>query len=197
MSDPLRAHAPGPPDPSAAAPEPPEERDISLAELTQRARERAEAEAAVDAVMRREEEKEATRVSVENRRRHAPPVKLGLLAALLAFNAYLWLGNPDWLRYQEPEAPSFDYYQGSWKIAVYLQRQRIEEYRQEKGHIPATAQQAGPPVHGVQYTPVQMKDYQLAAGDGARKFVYDSKDSLSVLMGRTLMHMGLISGGPR
>ena len=197
MSEPLRAYEPEEPVPSSDASEGAGERDLTLSELVQRAREHAEAEAAVGAVMRREEEKEAKRAEQEHRRTHTPPVKLILFVTLVAFNAYLWFANPEWLRYNEPQAPSIDYYQSSWKIAVYLQRQRIEEYRQVKGHIPATAQQAGQPVRGVQYTPIEMKDYQLAAGAGPKQIVYQSNDSLSVMMGRTLVMMGLVAGGVR
>jgi hypothetical protein len=173
------------------------EGDLTMAELVQRARERAEAEAAVGAVMRREDEKAAKREALEHRKQHTPPIKGLLLLSLVFFNLYLWLGNPNWLTYNQPSGLSVDYYQSSWEVAVYLQRQRIEEYRQAKGHIPATANQAGPPVHGVQYTPLAQKNYELLAGNGAKKVVYHSTDSLSVLMGRTLFQMGLIAGGVR
>jgi hypothetical protein len=197
MSDPLRAEPPE----ASPTPDVPEHAeapsDLTLAELVQRAREQAEAEAAVDAVMRREDEKAAKREALEHRKHHAPPVKVGLLLSLVLFNGYLWMADPEWLRFKQPEAPSIDYYQGSWKIAVYLQRQRIEEYRHAKGIVPATAQQAGQPVAGVKYTPIEQKDYQLTAGSGSQAIVYHSTDSLSVLMGRTLLQMGLVAGGLR
>ena len=66
-----------------------------------------------------------------------------------------------------------------------------------KGHLPATAQQAGQPVAGVKYLPLEEKKYELAAGAGEKQFVYRSTDSLSVLMGRTLLQMGLVTGGLR
>jgi hypothetical protein len=197
MADPLRAHEPEPSPPHAdsghgAAPD-----DLTLGELVQRAREHAEAEAAVADVMRRENEKTAKLEAIEHRKHHTPPVKAALLAALLLFNLYLWCGNPAWLVDRRPSGLSVDYYESSWKIAVYLQRQRIEEYRREKGHVPATAQQAGQPVRGVQYTPIRDTDYELAAGRGPQQIFYSSTDSLSVLMGQTLLRMGLIAGGVR
>jgi hypothetical protein len=209
MSEPLRAHEPegpapigagdgnaSPPDaipgPRTAVPD-----DPTLAELVQRAREHAEAEAAVDAVMRGEEEKSAKREAQENRHKHPAPLRLVLLCTLLLFNAYTWFGHPEWLEFHAPSRPSLDYYEGSWKLAVYLQRQRIEEYRKVKGRLPASAQQAGPTVKGVQYTPLEMRTYQLAAGDGAKQFVYRSTDSLSAQLGRSLFQMGLVTGGAR
>jgi hypothetical protein len=197
MSAPQRAPGPEASSPSTMPGHDDVEGDLTMAELVQRARERAEVEAAVGAVMRREDEKAAKRDALENRKHHTPRVKSWLLLALVIFNLYIWLGKPGWLTYNQPSGLSIDYYQSSWEVAVYLQRQRIEEYRQTKGHIPATAQQAGPPVHGVQYTPIAQKNYELIAGNGAKKFVYNSTDSLSVLMGRTLFQMGLIAGGVR
>jgi len=171
--------------------------DATHGELLLRAREQAEAEAAVRAVMRREEEKAAMRRALEQPVRSAPPYKLLLLLTLLLFNGYVWFGQPTWLKFREPELPAPSYYASSWKIAVFLQRQRIEEYRQARGYIPATAQQAGPPVTGVRYTPIEKKDYQLSAGYGEKQVVYHSSDSLSVLLGRTLFQMGLVAGGLR
>lgn len=197
MSAPLRAPGPEPSPPSAVPGHEDVAGDLTLAELVQRAREHAEAEAAVGAVMRREDEKAAKRDALEHRKQHTPPLKAILFVSLVFFNLYLWVGNPGWLTYNQPSGLSIDYYQSSWELAVYLQRQRIEEFRQLKGHLPVTAQQAGPAVHGVQYTPIQQKTYELTAGDGAKKIIYHSTDSLSALMGRSLFQMGLIAGGVR
>ena len=170
--------------------------DVTLGELALRAREQAEA--AVGDVMRREDEKAAKREALESRKRNAPPLKLLLLLALILFNGYAWFGSPEWLRFREPELPAPSYYASSWKIAVFLQRQRIEEYRRVKGCVPVSAQQAGQPVAGVRYTPIERTNYQLAAGAGEAQVVYHSAtDSLSVLMGRTLLEVGLIAGGIR
>jgi hypothetical protein len=148
--------------------------------------------------MRREGEKAAARAALEQRRRRPVPLKAILLGSLLALNLYLWLGDPEWLRFREPSAPSIDYYQNSWKLAVVLQRQRIEEYRKETGAIPANARQAGQPVHGVQYTPIDRSStYELAAGAGPSQVVYRSTDSLSTLVGRALVRIGLVTGGAR
>lgn len=197
MSAPQRAPEPDASLPSTVPAHDDAAADLTLAELVQRAREHAEAEAAVGAVMRREDEKAAKRDALENRKQHTPPLKGILLVSLVCFNLYAWLGNPGWLTYNQPSGLSIDYYQSSWELAVYLQRQRIEEFRQLKGRLPVTAQQAGPTVHGVQYTPIAQKTYELTAGDGAKKIVYHSTDSLSALMSRSLFQMGLIAGGVR
>lgn len=164
----------------------------------QRALERAEAEAAVTAVLQREEQK-AARLAARERSRHraAPPLRLWLLFALLLFNAYAWLGRPKWLEFNTPPPPTYDYYVNGWKVAVYLQRNRIEEYRTTTGHVPASVQQAGPPVHGVAYTPRTATTYELEAGNGPKRVVYSSTDSVAMLVGRTLLQATLATGGAR
>lgn len=171
---------------------------VSLSELRVRALEQVEAEAAVAAVMRREVTKAERLAAAEGRSRRKPKrARVALLAALLLFNGYLWVGNPEWLAWHEPPAPSIDYYQNSYKISVYLQRQRIEEYRKSKQELPAVARQAGPAVRGVQYTPLSKDRYELVAGRGPLAVVYSSSDSIAVFMGRALMQMGLYASGVR
>lgn len=188
MSDPLRAHAP----------DPELESGLSSAETRARDRERAEAEAAVAEVMQGEEKKAARRAVMEAARAPRPRNwQAAALALLLSFNLYIWFGHPAWLEYHTPTLPSVDYYEGSWKIAVWLQRQRIEEYRRTHDAVPATARQAGPPVRGVDYAPLEQKKYLLTAGQGRRMVVYHSTDSIRVFLGRSLVTMGLITGGVR
>lgn len=172
---------------------------MPMDDLAARAREQAEAQAAVSDVMRRVEERAAiAERALHHERREGSKLKVTLLLTLLAFNLYAWFGNPEWLHFKEPSVPSIDYYEASWKLAVYLQRQRIEEYRKEKGAIPVTAQQAGPVVRGVRYTPNLLDSrYQLTAGQGAKQFVYTSTDSLSALVGRALIQVGALTGGAR
>ena len=185
MSEPLRA-----PEPDDAP------LDEAAEEQAARAREQAEAQAAVAAVMRREEIKAQRLAEIEQRRRPQPkPLRLLLLVTLLLVNGYLWAGQPEWLTWHEPPAPSLDYYQNSYKVAVWLQRQRIEEYRHDKRELPKVARQAGPPVRGVRYTPLAQDVYMLEAGKGLRMVVYTSRDSIAAFMGRTLIQMGLAAQG--
>jgi hypothetical protein len=168
------------------------------AEQQLRAREQAEAEAAVAAVMQREEAKAA---AIEARTlssgRKPPPLKLYLLLSLIAFNLYAWLGNPEWLRVRVPEMPAPSYYANSWKVAVLLQRQRIEDYRKRNGVLPASTSQAGPPVHGVHYTPMQSLTYELLAGEGESRFVFHSRDSLDASVARAFLQVALATGVAR
>lgn len=204
MPEPMRAVPPGDADPSprpGASSVTPDDLlpSSAIEEIAARAREQAEAQAAVADVMRRVEERAAVaEKALTHERREGSRLKVMLLLTLIAFNLYAWFGNPTWLRIKEPHVPSVEYYEASWKLAVYLERQRIEEYRREKGVLPVTAQQAGPVVRGVRYSPNLLdRRYQLAAGQGARQFVYTSSDTLSALVGRALLQIGTLTGGAR
>ncbi|MFN8586595.1 MAG: hypothetical protein U0704_02250 [Candidatus Eisenbacteria bacterium] len=209
MSEPLRADEPGdagehafPTEDELLAqivgePEPADPGDLSVEELRQRAREAAEAEYAVTAVMAREEQKAAARAKLENRRRHASPLRRLLLVALLLFNAYIWMSSPRWLEYRTPPTPPLSYYESSYKIAIYMQRQRVEEFRAQKGRLPLAAKQAGTPVKGVEYKPLDRSVYELRAGTIVKRIRYVSTDSITVFLGRTLAQMGLLSTGGR
>lgn len=171
--------------------------DLSLEELRVRAREAAEAEYFVGAVMQREEEKAAKREQQGRRVQRAAPIRQLLAVSMLLLNAYLWMGNPHWLEYRTPKQPPLDYYEGSWRIAVYMQRQRVEEFRAKRGLLPVAATQAGPPVKGVKYRTLGKNVYELRAGNYVKQIVYRSTDSLSVFLGRSLVQLGLIAGGVR
>lgn len=155
---------------------PPDDREAEA-----RARSRQEAEAAVAEVMEREGVKAQRRSEVEARRRGRVrdlrrPL---LLLALCAFNAYVWLGDPPWLRFDGPPMPTYDYYVKGWEMAVAIQAERIETYRASKGVAPESPLEAGPPVRGVTYQRLGASDYALAAGSGRARVRYDSSaDSL-------------------
>jgi hypothetical protein len=78
-----------------------------------------------------------------------------------------------------------------------MQRQRVEEFRRERGTLPLVARQAGTPVKGVAYRTLTKDVYELRAGNYVKQIVYRSTDSLSVFLGRSLITMGLIVGGAR
>lgn len=208
MSEPLRQPEPGAEEQAfptedellsqiSGSAEPDDPGDLTVEELRQRAREAAEAEYAVAAVMQHEEKKAVARARQESVRRHGSPVRRLLLAALLLFNAYLWMASPQWLEYRTPAIPPVSYYESSYKIAIYMQRQRVEEFRAQKGRLPLAARQAGAPVKGVDYRALDRSVYELRAGNVVKKIRYVSTDSITVFLGRTLVQMGLVATGVR
>lgn len=137
---------------------------------------RREAEAAVADVMLREEGKAQQRAEREARlgRTRRDPRKALALLALSAFNLYVWLGDPQWLRFDPPPAPTYDYYVKGWQMALAMQADRIEAYRASKGIAPRSPREAGEPVRGVEYSRRGATSYTLAAGNGPSRVTYDS-----------------------
>lgn len=156
----------------------PEPVDLRLVdrEAERQAAAKREAEQAVAAVMQREEVKARLRMDREARlgRVKRDPRKALALLALSAFNLYVWLGDPEWLRFTPPPAPTYDYYVKGWQMAVAMQADRIETYRATKGVAPADPREAGQPVRGVTYTRRGAAAYTLAAGEGRARVTYDS-----------------------
>ena len=157
-----------------------------------RERGRAEAERAVFEVLERVEQKRAAIELAEAKR--APRrmhVKELLLLALCAFNLYVWLGDPPWLRLPPPPTPNFQYYADGYRVAVALQRERIEAFRLKHGRLPLTVSQAGAPIEGVDFQPADSLAYLLLAGEGPSRVVYDSNDSLEKFLGESLGRLRL------
>jgi len=165
MSEPLRAHEP----------EPEASHAVDREAVRQAAAQR-EAEQAVADVMQREEVKSRLRAEREARmgRVRRDPRKALVLLALSAFNLYVWLGDPQWLRFATPPPPTYDYYVKGWQMAVAMQADRIETYRARQGIAPRDPREAGQPVRGVTYTRRGATAYALAAGEGRARVTYDS-----------------------
>lgn len=154
----------------------PEPHDEALRERT---REQAEAEAAVGEVMTHVAVK-AAQVAQKQERSHArpKPLKVLLLLALAAVNLYLWLGDPQWLRFKGPPAPTYRYYQDGWKMAASMQTQRVEEARRAQAKLPAHGEPVRNPVR-----------------TGPARVVSDSRETMYVWVGKTLLRLGLLTHG--
>ncbi len=164
--------------------------------LRARTREQAEAEAAVGAVMTHVAVKAAQVVKQQERAKARPkPIKAVVLLALIGLNLYLWLGDPKWLHFNPPPPPTYQYYQDGWKMAAYMQAQRVEEFRKTKAKLPTSVEQVRDPVRGVAYRRVSDQHYQLTAGEGPARVVYDSHEPLKAWVGLSLVRLGLVTQG--
>ncbi len=164
--------------------------------LQARTREQAEAEAAVGAVMTHVAAKAAEVVKKRERTGERPkPHKALILLGLTALNLHLWLANPEWLHFKAPPVPTYQYYQDGWKMAAYMQAQRVEEFRKAQAKLPARLEQVRNPVRGVDYRRVSDDRYELTAGTGRARVVYDSRVPLHVWVGKSLIRLGLLTHG--
>ena len=161
---------------------------------------RNEAEAAVHDVLVDVERRRAHEALVEAARRvrRVPRLQMLLLLALIALQAYLWLAHPVWLRVDPPAAPTYRYYVDGWRMAIAMQRERIEGYRLHHGKLPPTIEQAGRPIPGVNYDVQDSLAYKLAAGEGRARITWSSRDSVDFLLGESVRRLHLFeSGAPR
>ncbi len=157
-----------------------------------------EAEAAVrdvlvDVARRREA---VARAEARQGPKRVPPTQALLLVALLALQAYVWFARPAWLMLPSSPPPSYRYYVDGYRMAVALERDRIETFRANHGQLPLTAQQAGRPVPGVSYAPQDSLAYVLSAGDAHARVQWSSRDSLDRSLAESVGRLHLFEQVP-
>jgi hypothetical protein len=144
--------------------------------------------AAFDTVLKTAaEEREIERLAGEARRRSrgASRFLLVLCAVILTFvSVYLYVERPEWIFpvASPPESPAVR--QASLRIGVANAAQHIERYRQQRGQLPATLEQAGANGAGISYQRTAA-GYQLEGeGDGIR-VSFTSGESLMRFVGNS------------
>lgn len=100
-------------------------------------------------------------------------VGLGLVAA------WLWLIPPPFLRVEEPPPRSGAQEEAALRFAVYVQAQRIEEFRNRSGRLPESLEEVGPPMPGMHYVRLSDGLYQLTGTSDRSRLTYRSDLSLS------------------
>jgi hypothetical protein len=124
-----------------------------------------------------------------------PPARPSRVPAILAMTlglvaAYLWIGNPSWLR-DPVETPSPAYQESSLRWVVYLTSQRIEQYRISHHQLPATLAQAGGAPAGIRYEAVDDRRYRVTAAEGNQIVQFESTDDPKAFLGGALRELGL------
>lgn len=150
------------PDPGAARQE--------MSEEHERAR-------ALAAVMRDQEERAEAARDAEARRHHRDRVRRGVLLIAWAVVAYVWLGSPSWLKIPPPPQPSVADQVRGLRLDVFLQSQKIEAYREERGRLPWVLSEAGPPFPDMEYRRRDSRFYELQGASGPIRLRYDSEAS--------------------
>ncbi len=101
----------------------------------------------VDAIQKDARERSEAQTTKAPRRKRRPAwlyISLGLLAAA---NAYLWVGQPDWLTPGSSASPT----ESPLRFRMYAQAQRILMYERTHGSLPETLDETGAPLEGVEY----------------------------------------------
>ena len=119
-------------------------------------------EALLEVLQQQKEQQARDRAREADRRasgRQAPPAWLAVL--LLGVAAWLWLFPPAALRIEPPPPQPIEQEEAALRFTMYLQAQRIRSFQQEAGRLPATLEEAGPPLPGLRYTRLHEDLYQL------------------------------------
>jgi hypothetical protein len=121
---------------------------------------------------------------------HRPPlsrerIAFGYMAlAVATFLAFwIWFFPPGWAQRNPVRAPSLAEEETSLRLVMFLQAQRIEAFRVENGHLPESLEDAGPPLPGVEYTPLAGQTYYLR-GEGDQAYLgYFSSQPIDTFLG--------------
>ncbi len=152
-----------------------------------------EAADAVAAVLKHAAEHDKAAREKSNKKQ--PKWMLPLGVNLAVFAVYLLIAPPawrGWVTVNPIEGPTSQVRADGLRTAMYLQAQRIEQYRIDHGALPETLADAGSPIPGVEYHR-QGSSYQLVGTSGDAGLVYDSSESLADFGGSVVANR--LSGG--
>lgn len=106
-----------------------------------------------------------------------------LVAVLLMMMAWLWLLPPSFLRVDPPLPQSIEQEEAALRFAMYVQAQRIKEYREETGRYPTRLEEAGPPLPAMRYDLLTDDLYQLSGVTDRMRLTYQSDLPLREFVG--------------
>jgi hypothetical protein len=133
------------------------------------------------------EEREIERLAAEARRRSrgASRLLLVLCMVIITFvSVYLYVERPEWVFPAAAAPESSAVRQASLRISVANAAQHVERYRQQRGQLPTTLEQAGATGAGISYQRTAA-GYQLEGeGDGIR-VSFTSGESLTRFIGNS------------
>lgn len=139
-----------------------------------------ERERAVLEVLRLEREREAAlefqrlRWERERRRKRGLGVRHALFLLALVGTVYVFSGGPLWLQPPPPPPPTAEHLDASLRLALYLQGQRIESFRQREGRLPESLAEVGGGLPEIRYSRTERGTYHLAGVTDDRTLFYSS-----------------------
>jgi hypothetical protein len=133
------------------------------------------------------EERELERLGAQARRRNRGVSRLILVVCTVIatfVSVYLYVERPEWIFpvASPPESPAVR--QASLRISVANAAQHIERYRQQRGQLPATLEQAGANGAGISYQRTA-EGYQLEGEREGIRVSFTSGESLTRFVGNS------------
>lgn len=132
--------------------------------------ERAEALAAV----LRDQQRRAEREPVAAPKPRNERARMVAFVVSLAVAVYVWFGSPSWAQPYVPPAPTPVEEEAGLRMAMYLQIQRIEVFRDETGRLPLSLDEAGERLPGVEYQQITGEVYRLRGHTDGLRVTYVS-----------------------
>jgi hypothetical protein len=111
------------------------------------------------------------------------PFTIFCLAVLLGLVSWLYVGRPVWLFARGMPAQSAEMREASLRLAMSLQYERIEQFRDSTGRLPLTLAETGPPLGQLTYTKTQFGEFMLEGNDSLIHLTLRSGDSLAAFVG--------------
>jgi len=145
---------------------------------------REEAAALIRTIQMTAAEKARTQKNGKGPGRRSPILYILLLLAA-AGNAYLWIGRPAWLVGDRATAAPPEEQEGVLRFRMYVQAQRIESYRIERGSLPDRLEDTGVPYEGMQYRRTGPASWELMGTLGGASLLLRSSQSINDFLGGT------------
>jgi hypothetical protein len=123
----------------------------------------------------------ARRMQPEVRKRVGVLSLLGLGGLVLLVLQPGWLAGPKRL---PPESPAVA--EASVRLSMLREQQRVADFLQRNGRLPATLSEAGVTVPGLGYEALPQQEFRLFAQVGESLLVLRSSDSMTLFLGNSL-----------
>jgi hypothetical protein len=121
--------------------------------------------------------------------RRRKTIRMTALGLALVSALVLAFAPPAWVLPDPPPMPTPAEREASARFSIYLQAQQIEHFRATRGRLPATLDEAGPPLPGVAYLVSSAGTYQLRSTTD-QAITYNSTDSLNAFLGESMAQLG-------
>ena len=143
----------------------------------------------VQEVLREQEAKDAVRHPPAG-----PPgtttFRIGATALVAIVALWLWLLPPAWIEFTAPPPLPVQVEEAGLRMAIYLQAQRIERFRRERGRLPDVLAEAGEPLSGVSYDRLDAGTFRLTGAGANMELTYHSADSIAAFVAPLLEPSG-------
>ena len=99
---------------------------------------------------------------------------------------YILAAQPAWFVTPPPPAPPAEVQEAALRLTLVREANRVREFRDQNGRLPATLSETGSPVAGVSYERRSDSLFVLRAPFGTGTVEFLSTDSVSTFLGRSV-----------